>query len=94
MVTFRNDSEGEPVTSRFVFARVHAAHGWRDDQRWTGWREDSEVPPREEWLIAEWPEGELVEVDWLLAGLAAAGPALEHWLEREDCLREGQAGRG
>ena len=35
----------------------------------------------------------MVEIDWLLAGLAAAGPALEQWLEQEDRLREGQAGR-
>jgi SRSO17 transposase len=56
-VTFRDGPDGEPVTSRFVFARVHAAHGWREDQRRSGWREGSEVPPREEWLIAEWPDG-------------------------------------
>jgi SRSO17 transposase len=56
-VTFRDGPDGEPVGSRFIFARVHAAHGWRDDQRWTGWREGAEVPPREEWLIAEWPDG-------------------------------------
>ena len=56
-VTFRDGPDGEPVTSRFIFARVHAAHGWRDDERRSGWREDAEVPPREEWLIAEWPEG-------------------------------------
>ena len=34
-----------------------------------------------------------MEVDGLLAGGAAAGPALEDWLEQEDCLWEGQAGR-
>jgi hypothetical protein len=39
-------------------------------------------------------QGEVVEIDWSLTGLAAAGPALEEWLEQEDCLREGQAGRG
>ncbi len=71
MVTFRKDSEGEPVTSRFVFARVHAAHGWRDDQRWTGWREDSEVPPREEWLIAEWPEEHDGPTDYWISNLPA-----------------------
>ena len=55
-VTFRDGPDGEPVTSRFIFARVHAAHGWREDQD-ASWREGAEVPPREEWLIAEWPEG-------------------------------------
>lgn len=74
MVTFRNDSEGEPVTSRLVFARVHAAHGWRDDQRWTGWREDSEVPPREEWLIAEWPEEHDGPTDYWISNLPADTP--------------------
>jgi hypothetical protein len=42
-------------------------------------------------VAAEW---ELGEVDWLLAGLTAAGPAFEDRLEQSDCLREGQAGRG
>jgi hypothetical protein len=37
---------------------------------------------------------EPVEIDGLLAGLTAAGPALEDRLEQEDRLREGQAGRG
>jgi hypothetical protein len=37
---------------------------------------------------------DLVEVDWLLAGLTAAGPAFEDRLEQSDCLRKGQAGRG
>jgi SRSO17 transposase len=55
-VTFRDGPDGEPVTSRFIFVRVHAGHGWRESEAWIGWREGSEVPPREEWLIAEWPE--------------------------------------
>lgn len=73
-VTFRNDSEGEPVTSRFVFARVHAAHGWRDDQRRSGWREGAEVPPREEWLIAEWPEDQAQPTDYWISNLPADTP--------------------
>ena len=44
-VTFRDGPDGEPVSSRFIFARVHAAHGWRDDQRRSGWREGAEVLP-------------------------------------------------
>src|ERR1035441_6157911 len=36
-VTFRDGPSGEPVISRFIFARVHAAHGWRDDERRSGW---------------------------------------------------------
>jgi hypothetical protein len=38
-------------------------------------------------------QGQVVEIDRLLTGVAAAGPALEERLEQEDCLREGQAGR-
>jgi SRSO17 transposase len=61
----------EPVTSAFIFARVHAAHGWRDDQRRIGWREGAEVPPREEWLIAEWPEGNDEPSDYWISNLPA-----------------------
>jgi hypothetical protein len=70
-VTFRDGPDGEPVTSRFIFARVHAAHGWRDDQRRSGWREGAEVPPREEWLIAEWPDGHDAPTDYWISNLPA-----------------------
>ena len=30
-VTFRDGADGEPVTSRFIFARVHAGTRWRED---------------------------------------------------------------
>src|SRR5215217_5458502 len=70
-VTFRDEPDGEPVTSRFIFARVHAAHGWRDDERRSGWREGAEVPPREEWLIAEWPDGHDEPTDYWISNLAA-----------------------
>lgn len=70
-VTFRDGPAGEPVTSRFVFARVHAAHGWRDDPGRQGWREGAEVPPREEWLIAEWPEDQAQPTDYWISNLPA-----------------------
>jgi SRSO17 transposase len=73
-VTFRDGPDGEPVTSTFIFARVHAAHGWRDDQRWTGWLQGAEVPPREEWLIAEWPEGHDQPTDYWISNLPADTP--------------------
>ena len=73
-VTFRDGPDGEPVTSRFIFARVHAAHGWRDDQRWTGWLQGAEVPPREEWLIAEWPDGHQEPTDYWISNLPADTP--------------------
>ena len=71
LVTFRDGPDGEPVTSRFIFVRVHAAHGWRDDQGRQGWREGAEVPPREEWLIAEWPKGHEQPTDYWISNLPA-----------------------
>jgi len=68
-VTFRDGAEGEAITSRFVFARVHAGHGWRQDQR--KWREGAQVPPREEWLIAEWPDHQSEPTDYWIANLPA-----------------------
>jgi len=38
-------------------------------------------------------EREFGEIDVLQAGGAAAGPTLEDWLDEEDYLWEGQAGR-
>ena len=71
LVTFRDGPDGEPVTSRFIFVRVHAAHGWRDDQGRQGWREGAEVPPREEWLISEWPKGHEQPTDYWISNLPA-----------------------
>ena len=45
-VTFRDGPDGEPMTSRFAFVRVRTAH----------WQKATPFPPREEWLICEWPE--------------------------------------
>jgi SRSO17 transposase len=73
-VTFRDGPDGERVTSRFIFTRVHAAHGWRDDQRRSGWREGAEVPPREEWLIAEWPADHAEPTDYWISNLPADTP--------------------
>ena len=44
--------------------------------------------------VTFWVQLEAVNADWLMAGLTAAGPALEDRLEQSDCLREAQAGRG
>jgi hypothetical protein len=73
IVTFRDGPTGEPVTSRFIIARVHAGHGWRESEGWTGWRERSEVPPREEWLIAEWPEDHDQPTDYWISNLPLDG---------------------
>lgn len=64
-VTFRDGPEGEPMTSRFIFVRVRAAHHWRQDAR--KWRKAS--LPREQWLIAEWPEDRDEPTDYWLSNL-------------------------
>lgn len=59
-VVFRDGPDGEPMTSRFAFVRVRAAHRWS-----RGYAEQ----PREEWLIAEWPEGADAPSDYWLSNL-------------------------
>jgi SRSO17 transposase len=61
-VSFRDGRDGEPVSSRFVFVRVRAAH---NHQKATPW------PPREEWLIAEWPLGQAKPTDYWISNLPA-----------------------
>jgi SRSO17 transposase len=59
-VAFR-DSDGEPVVSRFAFVRVIASHSVTRDRQ----------PPREEWLIVEWPEGRDEPTDHWISNLPA-----------------------
>ena len=56
-VTFRDGPDGEPVTSTFIFTRVHVARAESDEQPIRDPETGAELPPREEWLIAEWPAG-------------------------------------
>ena len=59
-VTFRDGPDGQPATSRFCFVRVRAANRpWKR----TPW------PPRQEWLIAEWPEGHDQPSDYWISNL-------------------------
>jgi SRSO17 transposase len=68
-LTFRDGLDGKPRRSRFMFVRVRAAHQWRaKDRRWIN---GGQIPPREEWLIAEWPKGANQPTDYWLANLAA-----------------------
>ncbi len=64
-VTFRDGPDGEPITSRFCFVRVRAAHDRRQATPW---------PPREEWLIAEWPEHAEASTDYWISHLPADTP--------------------
>ncbi len=63
-LTFRDGPDGEPITSQFIFVRVRAAQ---------------EIPgqrgaPREEWLIAEWPDGAGQPLDYWISNLPAETP--------------------
>jgi SRSO17 transposase len=60
----RTTPAGEDVQGRFAFVRVVAAHPVRRDHR----------PPREEWLIVEWPEGEEAPSDYWLSNLGEDEP--------------------
>lgn len=68
-VTFRDGPDGDPITSRFVFARVRVGHHWDTYQR--KWAKGGQIPPREEWLIAQWPAGCEQPTDYWIANLAA-----------------------
>ncbi len=63
-LTFRDGPDGEPITSQFIFVRVRAAH---------------EIPgqvgaPREEWLIAQSPDGHDQPLDYWISNLPADTP--------------------
>jgi SRSO17 transposase len=60
----RTTPAGGDVRSRFAFVRVVAAHPVRRDHR----------PPREEWLIIEWPPNEEAPTDYWLSNLPAKTP--------------------
>ncbi|MGI8597266.1 MAG: IS701 family transposase [Thermoleophilaceae bacterium] len=61
-VSFRDGPGGESVSSRFCFLRVRASN--RSAKR-------TPTPPREEWLIAEWPAGAEAPSDYWLSNLPA-----------------------
>ncbi len=57
----RTSPAGEDALSRFAFVRVVATHPVRNDH----------LPPRQEWLIIEWPEGADLPSDYWLSNLPA-----------------------
>jgi SRSO17 transposase len=60
-VTFRDGPGNEPMSSRFCFLRVRAGNDW----------ENMKAVPREEWLIAQWPDGHDKPLDYWLSNLPA-----------------------
>ena len=60
----RTTPAGADVDDRFAFVRVVATHPVRTDHQ----------PPREEWLIIEWPEHEEAPIDYWLSNLPAKTP--------------------
>jgi SRSO17 transposase len=63
-VVCRTTPAGEEVESRFAFVRVVATHPVRTNNQ----------PPRIEWLISEWPEGEQAPPDYWLSKLGEDEP--------------------
>jgi SRSO17 transposase len=60
----RIKASGEDVSSRFAFVRVVTTHPVRNDC----------LPPRQEWLVIEWPEGAETPSDYWLSNLPANTP--------------------
>ncbi len=60
----RTTPAGEDVAGRFAFVRVCATHPVGNNNR----------PPRWEWLIIEWPEGEAAPSDYWLSNLGQDEP--------------------
>ena len=73
-VSFRDGPDGQAVSSSFILTRVHVAHAPGEQQhgpRSPQSSPDAELPPREEWLIAEWPPGEEKPIGYWLSNLPA-----------------------
>jgi SRSO17 transposase len=63
-VSFRDGPDGEPMTSQFIFVRVRAAHHVPGRPG----------PPREEWLIAEWPQDAEQPLHYWISDMAIDTP--------------------
>jgi SRSO17 transposase len=61
-VTWREGSNGKPLISRFACQRVRPSHG--DKQR--------SEPREEEWLLIEWPPGELAPTKYALSNVPSS----------------------
>jgi SRSO17 transposase len=69
-VTFRDGPDGEPCTSRFVFVRVRAAHSAKESHP----ANNGQWPPRQEWLLAEWPDGHDQPSEYWISNMPADTP--------------------
>lgn len=58
-IAFTTGPRGTARRGRFAFVRVHAAHPILDDH----------LPPREEWLVVEWPDGAQEPAGYWLSNL-------------------------
>ena len=61
MLPYRTTAAGEEIAGRFAFVRVITARPVKHDRQ----------PPREEWLIIEWPAEEESPTDYWLSNLPA-----------------------
>jgi SRSO17 transposase len=68
-VSFRDGPSEEPLTSRFLLTRVRIARAWNPERK--EWRICGGQIPREEWLIAEWPEHSETPTSYWLSNLPA-----------------------
>ena len=84
-IAFRDGPDGKPIRSRFMFVRVRAAHHWRAHDGRGRWGKSEEIPPREEWLIAEWPKGHTKPTDYWISNLPPS--TKPGWLARLARLR-------
>jgi SRSO17 transposase len=73
-VSFRDGPDGQAVSSSFILTRVHVAHAPGEQQhepRSPDSSPDAELPPDEEWLIAEWLAGADSPIGYWLSNLPA-----------------------
>jgi SRSO17 transposase len=73
-VSFRDGPDGQAVSSSFILTRVHVAQAPGEQQHGPRSPEsspDAELPPREEWLIAEWLPGAEKPTGYWLSNLPA-----------------------
>jgi hypothetical protein len=90
MIAYKSTAPGAPVSG---LAPANSIPNPSLNHQTPSAHTSSTLLERRSLVLAGRMKVQLVEVDGLLAGGAAAGPAFEQWLEQSDCLGEGQAGR-